>query len=100
LKVREQFGSTLDLIEDGTISDLAKEGAGVFCGESSSVWILKGKVGKIGGQQSGKRRFSRLTWPRDGQNREAREALAGGLGKKSGDLLVRAWRGSGFWRHG
>lgn len=53
LKIREEFGDSLDFIENSSVGGLAQESAWVFGGESPGVWVLKGKVWEFRGEKAG-----------------------------------------------
>jgi hypothetical protein len=53
LKIREEFGDSLDLVEDGSIRSMAQKGPRVFSGESPGVRVFKGKVWEFRGEKTG-----------------------------------------------
>jgi hypothetical protein len=58
LKIREEFGDSLDFVENSPVCGLTKESAWVLSGESPGVWVFEGKVGKVRSEETGQGCFS------------------------------------------
>jgi hypothetical protein len=58
LEIREEFGDSLDFVEDSSVRGLAQESAWVFSGKCPGVRVFKGKVWEFRGEKTGQRCFS------------------------------------------
>ena len=85
LEVGEKFRNPLDFIKDGTIGHLSEKGPGIFSGEGAGVGILQREVGKLRGEQAGKRRLAGLTGTGDGEDREASQPFTCRCGRDPRD---------------
>jgi len=91
LKIREESGDSLNLIENGSVRGLAQECAWVLSGEGPGVRVFQGKVGKVRGEEAGQGCFSRLPGTGNAEDRESSQALPRCLGR-----MARY----GLWRDG
>ena len=85
LEVGEKFRNPLDFIKDGTIGHLSEKSPGIFGGEGPGVGILQREVGKLRGEQAGKRRLAGLTGTGDGEDREASQPFTCRCGRDPRD---------------
>jgi len=74
LKVGEEQGTPLDLVQDGLGAELAQESTGILVRKAAGVGILKGEVGGIRCGGSGEGGLSGLAWTRDHDDRIRGEA--------------------------
>jgi len=74
LKVGEEQGTSLDLVQDGLGAELAQESTGILVRKAAGVGILKGKVRGIGHRGSGEGGLPGLAWTRDHDDRIRGEA--------------------------